>query len=180
MLYVTMKWLAPTWKIISSAKQISVLLQMFKTFLPLRWLFLLIILKANSGRKVMFTKWFPFSPGNREKLLFPTPLHPEKDLWLLLTREISTENTGLKSWPRKSSGVFVQTPVHSFSFPLLSVDLKQRNNGRLQCPRVWQCHHVSNILSECSLLLFSSWDAVVITAVSTYTHTEWEKKMEWQ
>lgn len=45
---MTIKWLALSWEI-CSAKEMSVL-QMLKTFLPLRLLFLLIALKANSGK----------------------------------------------------------------------------------------------------------------------------------
>lgn len=129
---------------------------MFKTFLPLRWLFLLIILKVNSGRKVLYVyQMISFFSWEQGKTTFPNPLASrKKGLWLLLTREISTENTGLKSRPPKSFGIFCVNTCSLLLSPLSSVELKQRNNGRLQGPRVWQCHHVPNILSEHSLLLF--------------------------
>lgn len=176
MLYVTMKWFALTWKIISSAKQISVLLQMFKTFLPLRWLFLLIILKANSGRKVLYVyQMISFFSWEQGKTAFPNPLASRKRLMSTFDQR----NINRKHWPQvlapKIFWGFCANTCSLLLSPLVICRFEAENNGRLQCPRVWQCHHVSNILSECSLLLFSSWDAVVIIAVSTYTHTEWKK-----
>lgn len=77
---------------------------MLKIFLPFRWLFLLIILKPNSGRKVLYVyQMISFISWEQGKTTFPKPL-ASKGLWLLLTGKISTENTGLKSGPQNLLG----------------------------------------------------------------------------
>lgn len=81
-------------------------------------------------------------------------------------------NVNREYWPQVSvphiSWDF-QTPAHSFSLPLSSVGLNQRNNGGLQVPRARLSQHP---VEMCSFML-SSWDDVVLTKnnkMSGYRH----------
>lgn len=70
-----------------------------KKTLLLGWLFLLITWKANSGKKKML--WVHqtiYSPSWEQGKTSPTLL-AEESLWLVVVKEISTDNIGPKSQP---------------------------------------------------------------------------------
>lgn len=69
-----------------------------------------------------------YFPSWEEEKTFPT-LMAEESFWLVMAKETSTESIGPQSQPLTPPGIFVQTPAPSFSLPLSSADLNQRNNG---------------------------------------------------
>ena len=94
MFYVTIKWLAPTLKSYLVPNKFLFYFRCSRLFLPLRWLFLLIIVKTNSGRKVLcVSKRSTFTPGDGEKTTIPSTLASRKRLM----KRMSTENTGLRA-----------------------------------------------------------------------------------
>lgn len=133
MLYMTIKWLAPTWEILCTTKQMSVLHQTLKTF-SLRW-YSWYYLKANSDPTVLYVhQTINFSSWGHGQPPFPSPLTSRRSLMI----NFSQSHVNRQHWPQilapKSSGVlckYLVTPLSS----LVIWGLKQRNDKGLHGPK---------------------------------------------